>query len=362
VSAERGRAAAAETSGLVYGVRVHGRLPGGFAPFLRPLAGARVDPRRTLEVTYRTVAGFPEVEEIWAAEAREPATRDRFALFREPGGFGLAVASESRGLFRIGRRRIAVEWLPDGVGAPHFFYSYALPLWLESAGVTVLHASAVARGDVAVAFVGPSGAGKSTLCAELVRAGWEFVADDGLALEEDERGDWRCRLGPPWLRLWPSALAGRLGIAPEQLPRVRETLDKRRLPVAGGGGAGSAERLASGAREGARLSTAGPRLAAVYALDRRRSGEGEAHVAASSPAESLLALVEHSLAAAPLAALGLAGGRLDRLARAAGRIRVARLAFAAGGPPRAVADVIARDVAGELAGDAGGGVPPAAVP
>jgi hypothetical protein len=329
-----------ETAGLAYGVRVEGRLPAAFTPFLRPLPAAAAPPPgpagdslevRRLEVAYRTAATLPEVEEIWAAEPDEPRTRDRFALFRRPDGFGLSVATEGRGLFRIRPRRIEIEWLPGGAGAAHAFFSHALPLWLESRGVTVLHASAVARGDAAVAFVGPSGAGKSTLCAELVAAGWAFVADDGLAVEEDAAGGWRCRLGPPWLRLWPSALEGRLGIAAEGLPRVHETLAKRRLPVA---------------PEAAPVAAA-PRLAAVYVLDRRPEGDGPARLAALPPAEALLRLVEHSLAAAPLAVLGLAAARLDRLARAAARVRVARLAFAAGdAAAREVRNLVLADLAG----------------
>lgn len=340
MSGGRERGEPVETAGVAYGVRLEGRLPPDFAPFLRPPAadpafsrpgaGEGRPPLRRLAVTYRTVPALPAVEETWVAEPDAPRTRDRFALFRQPGGFGLSVVAEGRGLFRIRPRAIGIEWLPGGAGAAHSFFSYALPLWLESRGVTVLHASAVARGDAAVAFVGASGAGKSTLCAELVAAGWAFVADDGLAVEEDAADDWRCRLGPPWVRLWPSALEGRLGIAAAGLPRVHETLEKRRLPVD---------------PEAAPVAGA-PRLAAVYVLDRRPAGEGAAGLAALPPAAALLRLVEHSRAAAPLAVLGLAAERLDRLARAAARVPVARLAFAAGGgAAHEVRDLVLADLA-----------------
>jgi hypothetical protein len=308
----------AEVRGLAFGVEIRGRLPAGFAPFLRPSAAGPGEPGRELEVTYRTVPRLAGVEEIWAAEPRPPATRDRLALFRCPEGFGLTVRSEGAGLFRIGARRIEVEWLPGGAGAAHFFFSHALPLWLESRGVTVLHASAVARGDRVAAFLGPSGVGKSTLCAELVGAGWGFVADDGLALEEDDRGAWRCLPGPPWLRLWPSALEGRLGIPAAELPRVHETLEKRRLAVGGPDTTPLAGDLT---------------LAAVYLLDRAAEEGGGAQdldLPACSRGEALVRLVEHSLAAAPLAALGLAGERLDRLARLASGVEVRRLRLPAG--------------------------------
>lgn len=315
-------AALAEVSGLAFGVAVRGLLPADFAAFLRPLEAAASPPRRDLEVGYRVVPRLAEVEEVWVAEPREPVTRDRFALFRQPDGFGLSMRAEdtggpgSAGLFRIGARRVDVEWLPGGAGAAHAFFTYAFPLWLEARGVTVLHASAVALGGRVVAFVGPSGVGKSTLCAELVRAGGGFVADDGLALEEDAAGGWRCLPGPPWLRLWPSALEGRLGVAASELPRVHQALDKRRLPVAG-----ESETPAGGLP-----------LAAVYLLERGpgADGGGAPAIDACTRRDALLRLVEHSLAAAPLAALGLAEERLDRLGRLAARVAVRRLRLPAG--------------------------------
>lgn len=315
-------AALAEVSGLAFGVAVRGRLPADFAVFLRTPEAAARPPRRDLEVGYRAVPRLAEVEEVWVAEPREPVTRDRFALFRQPEGFGLSVRAEdtggfgSAGLFRIGARRIDVEWLPGGAGAAHAFFTYALPLWLEARGVTVLHASAVALGGRVVAFVGPSGVGKSTLCAELVRAGGGFVADDGLAIEEDAAGGWRCLPGPPWLRLWPSALEGRLGVSAGELPRVHPALDKRRLPAAG-----ESDTPAGGLP-----------LAAVYLVERGpgAAGGGAPAIDACTRRDALLRLVEHSLAAAPLAALGLAEERLDRLGRLAAWVAVRRFHLPAG--------------------------------
>lgn len=332
----------AEVRGLAFGVEIRGRLPEGFAPFLRPPAAGPGEPGRALEVTFRTVPRLAEVEEIWAAEPRPPATRDRLALFRPPEGIGLTVRSEGAGLFRIGARRIDVEWLPGGAGAAHFFFAHALPLWLESRGVTVLHASAVAHGDRVVAFLGPSGVGKSTLCAELVGAGWGFVADDGLAVEEDDRGAWRCLPGPPWLRLWPSALEGRLGIPAAELPRVHATLEKRRLAVDGPDTPSVAGDLT---------------LAAVYLLDRAAEESGGApDLSACTRGEALVRLVEHSLAAAPLAALGLAGERLDRLARLAAGVEVERLQIGAGeDSARRVREALLAGVGGEGGGEAANG-------
>jgi hypothetical protein len=317
-----GGAGTVAVSGVVYGAHLRGRLPGAFAPFLRPLAEGPA-PRRTLDVSWRTVAGWAAVDELWNAEPAPPRTPDRFALFRHAGGVGLAVEADGgAGRFLLAPGEIAVEWRrpAEPAAAAHFFYSHALPLWLEARGVTVLHAAAVARSGRAVAFLGASGAGKSTLTAELVRDGWSFVADDGLAVEEDAAGRWRCLPGPPWLRLWPSALARRLGVEPAPLPRVRQAHDKRRLAAPGSGAPSTSDE---------------PELAALHVLDRRTAAPAPARLDVLPPGESLLRLVEHSLAAAPLAALGLSAPRLDRLARLAARVPVSRLAAAAGDDPLA---------------------------
>lgn len=300
-------------SGVVYGVQLRGRLPAAFRPYLLPGAADRAGSAFALDVSYRVVDDLAAVEEIWASEPSAPSGPDgppgggRFALFQEPEGFGLAVSGAGRGLFRCAPGAVRIEWTPPGTGAPHYLFSYALPLWLEARGVPVLHGSAVSFGDRAIGFVGPSGVGKSVLAAELLRLGCGFLADDGLVLRRAGRGEWRCFHGPPLLRLWPSALHDRLKIAADALPRVFETVEKRQLRPTGGGG----ERAGSPAT--------GLPLAAVYVLRRRPEEAAEAAerpvaISECAPREALVRLLEHGVAAQPAAALGLSARRLELLA------------------------------------------------
>lgn len=320
--------------GRVYGIAVRGVLPAGFRPYLWPPAGERADPGRPLELRYRAVPGLPAVREIWVAEPG-PQTIGRFALFREPGKIGLTVSGEGTGLFRLAERRIEIEWSPTGAPAAHYFFSHALPLWLETRGVPVLHASAVALEGRAVAFVGESGVGKSTLCAVLARSGAEFVADDGLPLREDGDGRWRCAHGPPQLKLWPSALEERLGLSAAGLPRVHAALEKRLLPSP---------------RSGSVDPARGPELAAVYVLERRAAGDGGVSSARCTAREALVHLIEHSLAGGPAAALDLSAIRLDRLARVAARVPVRRLRYPAGADSwRLVRKAVSQDLAADRA-------------
>ncbi len=325
-----------EVSGVVYGIHLRGRLPAVFAPYL---LAARGDPAATtvpLTVTFRTVRTVPEVEEIWVSQTGEAESVERLALFRVAGGFGLRFTGEDRGLVRCTRERIELEWSAAASAAPHGFFAYVLPLWLELCGVPVLHGSAVTVAGRAVGFLGPSGIGKSVLCAELLRLGCGFVADDGLALEPAEDGGWCCLDGPPMMRLWPSGLAGRLDVAAESLPRVREGGDKRRLPLrrdADPGGPPAEGLLASPSPATGSPSDVEPyrhALAALYVLERRADPDGPVRLTACAPREALVRLVGHGVAAAPAAVLGLAERRLERLAEVAETVPVRRLGFPSG--------------------------------
>ncbi|HUP42886.1 MAG TPA: hypothetical protein VM599_06715 [Thermoanaerobaculia bacterium] len=312
-----------EVSGTVYGVELRGRLPAAFRPYLASPAGEPAGPAGSLEVGYGPLDRLPEVEEIWASEAAGPGGRVRLGLFRPPEGFGLTVSAEGEGLFRCAPRAARIEWRPPGTGAPHYFFSYALPLWLETRGVPVLHGSAVGFGGRAVAFLGRSGVGKSVLCAELLRLGCGFLADDALALYRDEgraegpdaRGAWRCAPGPPLLRLWPSGLERRLEIAADALPKVHRSLEKRQLLLGG---------------EGAAPPASGLPLAAVYVLLRRPEAGGPVRTTAGGPRDALVRLLEHGVAAAPAAALGLARQRLELLADVVEKVPVRLLSFPSG--------------------------------
>ena len=77
---------------------------------------------------------------------------------------------------------------------------------LRLRGVTCLHASAVAFGEHAVAFVGPAGAGKSTTAAALALRGHAILSDDVVALAERDRSFY-VHSAYPYLCLWPESVA-----------------------------------------------------------------------------------------------------------------------------------------------------------
>ena len=81
----------------------------------------------------------------------------------------------------------------------------SVPSWLLNLrGEPVLHASAVAVGGDALAFIGASGMGKSTLATLLCSSGASLVTDDVLRLKE-EGDEFLCHWGTGELRLRPNA-------------------------------------------------------------------------------------------------------------------------------------------------------------
>jgi hypothetical protein len=91
-------------------------------------------------------------------------------------------------------------------------------------GIVCLHASAVAIGDEAIAFLGPAGSGKSTTAAAFAERGYSVLAEDVVTL--DDRGDrFLVRPGYPCIRLWPAAVKALYG-SETHLPKLTPNWDK----------------------------------------------------------------------------------------------------------------------------------------
>jgi hypothetical protein len=153
-----------------------------------------------------------------------------------------------------------------------------LGLLLRLRGVTCLHASAVAFGEYAVAFVGSEGAGKSTTAAALARRGHAILSDDVVALAE-RNGSFYVHPAYPYLCLWPESVESLYGSA-EALPQFSANYEKRCLSL--------------GKQELQFAQEALP-LAAIYILGERR-GDPAPLVEELTPQRAFLALVANSFA------------------------------------------------------------------
>ncbi len=135
------------------------------------------------------------------------------------GSLGLSVQCDDDIGFRVWAPRHGCYLVsPDGrhvAGAPpagpawrweRLVLAQVLPLAAVLRGYDVLHASAVALGGSAVAFMGASGTGKTTLAIRIVARGAPLVTDDVLAIEvtgdgvRAHRGGTVARVDPGELR------------------------------------------------------------------------------------------------------------------------------------------------------------------
>jgi hypothetical protein len=102
---------------------------------------------------------------------------------------------------------------------------------LRLRGINTLHASAVAVGGRACAFVGASGSGKSSLAAAFARRGHAVLSDDVTPVVE-HGGQFVAHPAYPRVRLWPDSVEGLFGDA-DFLPRIVPGWDKRFVDLAG---------------------------------------------------------------------------------------------------------------------------------
>ncbi len=181
-----------------------------------------------------------------------------------------------------------------------------LGILLRLRGVTCLHASAVAFGETAVAFVGSEGAGKSTTAAALARHGHAILSDDVVALAE-QNGSFFVHPAYPYLCLWPESVESLYG-SPDALPQFSANYDKRFLSL--------------GTQE-LRFAERALPLAAIYILSDRRSDPAPL-VEELAPQKAFLALVANTFATNTLDS-GMRAKEFEILARVAPRIPIRAL-------------------------------------
>ncbi|QUV88690.1 hypothetical protein J8C07_05095 [Chloracidobacterium sp. S] len=129
------------------------------------------------------------------------------------------------------QRRITALWSPPQTFEDTCTYLTGpiLGFVLQIQQRVCLHASTVAIGASAVAFVGPNGTGKSTLAAALLRRGAEIIAEDVAAVEQQTDG-FVVHLGPRAIRLWDPSVTALYG-RPDALPCISRHWEKRYLPL-----------------------------------------------------------------------------------------------------------------------------------
>jgi len=225
--------------------------------------------------------------------------RDSELVLRVPG---IGVFSCTPGRLHYGRlphvSAEALQWQVFGL---------VMSAWSEWAGRPVLHGATVEVGGSAVAFLGRSGAGKSSVTLEFLRNGHRVFGDDHLVIDRTD-GTTYAQPALPWLKVGPDA-ASRAGLEYSRLPLIHTGAPKRCLGVG----------------EGQWVD--GPRpLGPLYLLERgwRRP---EVSIEPVAPAQSLVALIQHTFVPRTVQAAGLVPRRLPLLVAAAEQAGVWQLRY-----------------------------------
>jgi hypothetical protein len=293
--------------GTAFGLDVESEIPLSF------LEGSSATP------TGRTVALSVRSEE----EARRdwPATTELICDERHPDGTivfqieahpqaGYLISGPRYGTYLMsldGREVVCAAGDRPDPAWQRLLIAQVLPFAALLCGLEIFHASAVVRGDEAVAFLGPSRAGKTSLALELCRRGALFLADDVLALEQR---------GKQLLAHPGTPLAGVDRVEGQARRDVREktvTADAKEWLVP---------------MPGPALPT---RLAALFFLDRRKDGPTQPSFEPATEALALLTSTFNFVLRTPRRLQGL----LDVCALAA-QLRVERINA---GPATSAADL-----------------------
>jgi hypothetical protein len=206
-----GRAGTGQYRYIAYGVRVGSDQP------LAPLVVAEND-------------GEPDVCVRRGALYDRPfEAREGFQTHVAPGEIWIRHSRVGTFVARQGRE-IVVDPLPDVEErvVRSYIVKAALAAVLLQRGKLILHASGVAIGGMAVAFVGSSGMGKSTTSAALHARGHPVIADDLLGVDVCGSDTPMALPGFPQVLLLPES-ATALGRNPSSLPRVSPLSDKFKL-------------------------------------------------------------------------------------------------------------------------------------
>ena len=145
-------------------------------------------------------------------------------------------------------------------------------------GTTMLHGSAIALGDKAIALLGPPGAGKSTTAAAFALANFPVLTDDIVALAERD-GEFLVQPAYRRLCLWPDSVAALCGSA-DALPLITAGWEKRGLVLG---------------NHGPFQQHAIP-LAAIYVLSARTSSVPSGTLIPLAPRELLIKLLGNTYA------------------------------------------------------------------
>jgi len=265
-----------------YGLRIQSNsIVYGFCPDLTPCEPSDL----LLEISPEPPAWFREretsVSVIRYKQAAVPETADpayTLTVWGSDQYFELTYADGARFVIDADASRVWGQCPPLAAeDVEVYLRGPILGFVLRRRGEAALHACAVSVSGESIVLCGPSESGKSTTAAALALQGAAVLCDDITALHETNSG-FCVQSGYPRICLWPDVVEHLFG-APDALPRLTSTWEKRFLPLDG---------------VKAKFETTGRPLGIVYLFAPRASDGRAPRVEELSGRQALLELVQNT--------------------------------------------------------------------
>ena len=142
---------------------------------------------------------------------------------------GVIVLIKDVGIFRIFEGKL-ITWNKANNNVTEddlitFLLGSVLSICLIQRGLLVLHANALEKDGKSIICLGESGSGKSTLACILMQQGWNLLADDLVAINDQDF----VLPGVSRIKLWANSLK-ELDIQTTNLEKVRPSIEKYHIP------------------------------------------------------------------------------------------------------------------------------------
>ena len=142
---------------------------------------------------------------------------------------GVIVLIKDIGIFRIIEGKL-ITWKKANNNVTEddlitFLLGSVLSICLIQRGLLVLHANALEKDGKSIICLGESGSGKSTLACILMQQGWNLLADDLVAINDQDF----VLPGVSRIKLWSNSLK-ELNIQTTNLEKVRPSIEKYHIP------------------------------------------------------------------------------------------------------------------------------------
>lgn len=241
----------------------------------------------------------------------------RIAIFQQQPN-GLRIVLGETGVYDLNGSTITLypfSPLPENITLRDLNPT-VLAVYLEWHGFLAFHASAVEKGEKAIAFMAPSGGGKSTLAAQFITAGWSLITDDILPVESSTN------------KVLAHPAQFQLRLTPDQARSILISLGRRTAMTVSNDGNDGKVTIHFEETEFGKLRIKATPLSRIYLLERTDdTSDPRPHITPISRSQAVIKMIMLSFAPHLAHAIGLSGDRLRRIVTLVNEVPICKLRY-----------------------------------